>query len=96
MLWFHLDHCREQEELILQGHGQRYHFRHAGVAVSTQPEGPFRFVHALRPDGLESLGKAYAYAQPLDKLMHPNTTLAALARQTCSCSRSRSRRMWRT
>ena len=34
---------------------RRYSFRSAGVAVAKAPEGPFKFVHAVQPDGLESL-----------------------------------------
>jgi len=33
----------------------RYWFRRAGVAMADSPTGPFRFVHALEPDGLPSL-----------------------------------------
>lgn len=36
-------------------HHFRYFFRRAGVAMSDSPIGPFRFVHALQPDGLPSL-----------------------------------------
>jgi len=33
----------------------KYVYRRAGVAVSESPEGPFRFVHALLPNGEKSL-----------------------------------------
>jgi len=55
VMWFHLDNAG-------------YQFRHAGIAVATSPVGPFKFVHALQPDGIPSLdmslfqdvdGKAY-------------------------------------
>jgi hypothetical protein len=36
-------------------HPFRYFFRRAGVAMAASPAGPFRFVHALQPDGLPSL-----------------------------------------
>jgi len=36
-------------------HHFRYFYRRAGVAMSDSPIGPFRFVHALQPDGLPSL-----------------------------------------
>lgn len=42
VMWFHLD-------------DSRYKFRHAGVAVSSSPTGPFKFMHALQPDGIPSL-----------------------------------------
>jgi len=42
VMWFHLD-------------DSEYHFRRVGVATSSGPAGPFRFVHALQPDGLPSL-----------------------------------------
>lgn len=38
VLWFHLD-------------DEKYKYRRAGVATSPTPTGPFRFVHAIQPDG---------------------------------------------
>ena len=56
VLWFHLDRCNNpQHDNNPEPRQPRYSFRHAGVAVADRPEGPFRFVHALQPDGLESL-----------------------------------------
>merc|ERR1712014_7243 len=42
VLWFHLD-------------DSDYKFRHAGIAVSESPVGPFKLVHAIQPDGIPSL-----------------------------------------
>jgi hypothetical protein len=42
VLWFHLD-------------DQHYKFRHAGIATSSSPTGPFKFVHGIQPDGIPSL-----------------------------------------
>ena len=42
VMWFHLDDVH-------------YKFRHAGVAVATDPQGPWKFVHALQPDNVPSL-----------------------------------------
>lgn len=42
VMWCHLDNAT-------------YQFRHAGVATSRSPSGPFTFVHALQPDGIPSL-----------------------------------------
>jgi hypothetical protein len=36
----------------LEHHRHRYWFRHAGVAMSNSPTGPFRFIHAIKPDNL--------------------------------------------
>jgi len=55
VMWFHLD-------------DEHYHYRRVGVATANAPEGPFTFVHAIRPDNIPSLdmslwvdvdGKAY-------------------------------------
>ena len=42
VMWFHLDTA---------GYG----YRHAGVATSAAATGPFKFVHAIQPDGIPSL-----------------------------------------
>jgi hypothetical protein len=42
VMWFHLDTA---------GYG----FRRAGVATSTVPIGPFKFIHGIQPDGIPSL-----------------------------------------
>ena len=42
VMWFHLD-------------DSRYKFRHAGVATSFAPQGPFTFKYALQPDHIPSL-----------------------------------------
>lgn len=42
VMWMHLD-------------SSGYSFRHAGVAISASPSGPFTFLHALQPDGIPSL-----------------------------------------
>jgi len=55
VMWFHLD-------------SQNYTYRRVGIATADLPQGPFTFVHAIRPDGIPSLdmslwvdvdGKAY-------------------------------------
>ena len=40
-------------------------FRHAGVAVSSSPSGPFTFTHALQPDGIPSLDMSL-FLDPVD------------------------------
>lgn len=53
VMWFHLDLGVAQpgkppSDLL-------YIYRHAGIAVARAPAGPFRFVHALQPDGIPAL-----------------------------------------
>jgi hypothetical protein len=52
VLWFHLD-------------TGGYKFRHAGIATSTTPTGPFKFVHGLQPDGIPSLDMSL-FRDPVD------------------------------
>ena len=42
-----------------------FQFRHAGVAVSSSPSGPFTFTHALQPDGIPSLDMSL-FLDPVD------------------------------
>ena len=42
VMWFHLD-------------SPGYKFRHSGVAQADHPTGPYKWVHALQPDGIPSL-----------------------------------------
>mmetsp|Transcript_7450 Transcript_7450/g.17656 ORF Transcript_7450/g.17656 Transcript_7450/m.17656 type:complete len:379 (+) Transcript_7450:25-1161(+) len=51
VMWFHLDKA-SWNFFASQGY---YSFRHAAVATSPTPVGPFKFVHALQPDGIPSL-----------------------------------------
>lgn len=55
VMWFHLD-------------SSNYQYRHAGIATSSDPTGPFVFIRGFQPDGIPSLdmslyqdssGKAY-------------------------------------
>ena len=52
VMWFHLE-------------TEGYLYRHAGVATSQAANGPFRFVHAMQPDGLPSLDMSL-FRDPLD------------------------------
>ena len=52
VMWFHLE-------------TKGYLYRHAGVATSQAANGPFRFVHAMQPDGLPSLDMSL-FRDPLD------------------------------
>ena len=52
VMWFHLDTA---------GYG----FRHAGVATSPDPTGPFLFVHGIKPDGYGSLDMSL-FRDPID------------------------------
>eukprot|EP01065_Artemidia_motanka_P006625 TRINITY_DN13249_c0_g1_i1.p2 TRINITY_DN13249_c0_g1~~TRINITY_DN13249_c0_g1_i1.p2 ORF type:complete len:353 (+),score=127.68 TRINITY_DN13249_c0_g1_i1:64-1059(+) len=52
VMWFHLD---------VAG----YKYRHAGVAVSKTPAGPFKFVHGMQPDGIPSLDMSL-FRDPFD------------------------------
>jgi len=51
VMWCHLD----VSENSAVDAWANYVFRRAGVAVSTSPNGPFKPIRALRPNGLESL-----------------------------------------
>jgi hypothetical protein len=52
VMWFHLD-------------TSDYQYRHAGVATSSNPAGPFVFAYALQPDGIPSLDMSL-FKDPLD------------------------------
>lgn len=52
VMWFHLD-------------DSGYRYRHAGVATSAQPQGPFSFVHAIQPDNIPSLDMSL-WRDPVD------------------------------
>lgn len=52
VMWFHLDNAG-------------YSLRHAGVAQSASPTGPFEFMHALLPDGFKSLDMSL-FQDPID------------------------------
>jgi len=53
VMWFHLD-------------DSNYKYRHAGVAQSDSPMGPFEYVHALQPDGVPSLDMSL-FQDPVDQ-----------------------------
>jgi len=53
VMWFHLD-------------DYNYKYRHAGVAQSDSPTGPFEYVHALQPDGVPSLDMSL-FQDPVDQ-----------------------------
>ena len=52
VMWVHLE-------------DSEYQFRHAGVAISETATGPFKFLHALQPDGIPSLDMSL-FLDPLD------------------------------
>jgi len=52
VMWFHLD-------------TSDYGYRHAGVAQSESPTGPFKYVHGMLPDGSKSLDMSL-FRDPLD------------------------------
>lgn len=52
VMWFHLD-------------DSGYKYRHAGIATSHSPSGPFHFIHAMQPDGIPSLDMSL-FRDPVD------------------------------
>lgn len=52
VMWFHLDTAD-------------YKYRHAGVAQSSSPTGPFQYVHGMKPDGINSLDMSL-FRDPVD------------------------------
>jgi len=61
VMWFHLDAAEAlPASQVTEWHRKKgilykYIYRRAGVAVSSSPCGPFKFLHALLPDGEKSL-----------------------------------------